>query len=376
MDFNNIGKDEIVFMLLLLALLWQLIYYFFLLGRLAFKKIKKRGETELPPASVVICARNEDENLENNIPLIMEQNYPDFEVVVVNDCSWDNTEDVLSGLLKRYPNLRVIKVREDKTFTHGKKIAVMLGVKGAKNEYLLLTDADCAPVGKDWLKEMMSCYNNNTDIVLGYGAFEKKPGFLNKLIRYDAASIAVQYFSMALAGKAYMGVGRNLSYKKTLFFEHKGFASHMKVESGDDDLFVNEAASKKNVNVSITKESFTISTPKSSFKEWFYQKKRHLTTYPLYKMSTKMWLGAIMAGQYLFYALLFTSLALSVPPLWILYVYSFRLLMQLIIHKIAFDKLNEKDLFLFSPLLEIFLLLFYPSVFILNLISPKNKWKV
>ncbi len=375
MNFQHPGTEEILFGIFAFAVLLQLWYYLGVFSRLAFYR-KKSSSQAFPPASIIICAKNEDDNLAEYLPLVLTQDYPDYEVVVVNDCSWDNTADVLKEFAGKHPHLKVVTVKEDENYAHGKKFAVMVGIKGAKNEYLLFTDADCRPNSKDWLKHMMSNYTEGTEIVLGYGAYEKRPGLLNRLIRFDTFCIAVQYLSWCLARRTYMGVGRNLSYKKSLFFNMRGFASHYHIESGDDDLFVNEAATKRNSKIEICVDSFTVSKVKTSVSGWFRQKRRHVTTGPLYNFRTKFRLGMLGISQYLFFGLFVTLLVMQVQPVIVLSVFGFRLLLQMIIFKKSMDKLGEKDLLLLAPLFELLLLFFYPALMISNLFWKRNKWKM
>ena len=173
------------------------------------------------------------------LPSVLEQEYPDYEVIVVNDCSEDNSYDVLGILLEKYPNLKISTINKDPKFTHNKKFAQFIGIKAAKNELLLFTDADCKPVSNRWLEYMTSHFDEKTNFVLGYGGFFSKGGLLNKYIRYDCMFIAMQYLGMALRGVPYMGVGRNLAYRRSVFFRNKGFGSHNHIVSGDDDLMVN-----------------------------------------------------------------------------------------------------------------------------------------
>src|SRR6185436_3860360 len=158
-----------------------------------------------------------------------------------------------------------------------------IGIREAKHEILLLTDADCVPASEFWIQHMQDAYDENIDVVLGYGAYHKTKDFLNKLIRFETFHTALQYLSYALAGMPYMGVGRNLSYKKSLFFRHKGFSSINHIPSGDDDLFINKAATKKNTAVIIDPEAITRSIPKRTSKAWKKQKARHYTTAKFYK---------------------------------------------------------------------------------------------
>lgn len=327
-----------------------------------------------PPTSIIICARNEYDNLNNFLPFIFEQDYPEFEVVVVNDCSTDNSADLLKELSEKYPNLKIVTINESKNFKHGKKVALMMGIKGATHEYLLLTDADCKPNSKDWLRNMTQHFNSKTEIVLGYGAYEKQKGFLNRLIRFDTFMIALHYLSFALAGKTYMGIGRNLAYTRSLFFQIKGFASHYHIESGDDDLFVNEAATKHNSKIEVSIGSHTISLPKKTFKEWFRQKNRHLTTYKHYNSASKQRLAMLSSSQYLFFGTFIILIFLQFEPIVVLSLFGLRLLAQIIIFKNAMRLLSEKDLLLFSPLIELALLIIYPIITISDLFIKKNKW--
>lgn len=357
------------------AALIQLVVYWVL-----FKKVwnyKKTAETKtLPPVSVIICAKNEDDNLTKFLPAILGQDYPEFEVLVVNDCSYDHTADILEEFAKKHSKLRIVTIKEDEHYRHGKKFALMCGIKGAKYEHIVLTDADCYPGGNQWLSSMAGNYSNDlTEIVLGYGAYEKKKGFLNKFIRYDTFYIAIQYISMALAGKTYMGVGRNLSYRKSLFFKHKGFASHYFLESGDDDLFINEAAGVKNVSVEISRQGITFSKPKSSFREWYNQKRRHISTFKYYNSKTISRLTWITGSQYAFWIFFILSLFVQIYPVFVLSLFALRLISQMLIFKKAMDKLGEKDLLLFSPVFELFLLFIYPALSLSNFILKENKWK-
>lgn len=364
----------VLFVLFCLALTIQLWYYLGIFSKLSNYR-KTTVSTSLPPASIIICARNEAENLSRFLPSIFEQDYPSYEVVVVNDCSYDGTKDCLKEFALKHPNLKVVTIQEDENYTHGKKIALMLGIKGAKNEYLLLTDADCRPADKNWLKGMMQHFASDTDIVIGYGAYEKQKGFLNKIIRFDTFMIAQQFLSFSLAGKTYMGTGRNLAYKKSLFFKLKGFASHYHIESGDDDLFINEAVHKYNSKVQVNVSDHTISRVKTTLNEWMAQKRRHISTFANYSSSSKFRLMMLTGSQYLFFASFAALLILNVGLVLILFLFILRLLIQIIIFKKSMAELGEKDLLLLSPVIEFILLFIYPLITVSNAFLKKNKWK-
>ncbi len=357
-----------------LVSLWQMGVYLFVYGKVAFYKEPARNEN-YPPVSIVICAKNEADNLTEFLPKILSQEYPEFEVVVVNDCSWDNTEDVLREYGKIFPNLKAILIKEDEYYKHGKKFALMVGIKGAKYEHLLFTDGDCYPNSNHWIKEMMKGYTQGMEIVVGYGPYKKEKHFLNKLIRFDTFMIGLQYLSAGLANKTYMGVGRNLSYKKDLFFKNKGFATHYHITSGDDDLFVNQAATGSNAAVVLHKDSFTYSVPAKTFTDWSRQKARHLSTGNLYTSSSKNRLVMLHLANYLFWGL---AIVAFTRVDWIIVVASLFLLKN-IIQFIALykggEKLDEKDLIGGFLLFEFLLLFLYPAWHLNRALFKSAKWK-
>ncbi|MDP3144871.1 MAG: glycosyltransferase [Bacteroidota bacterium] len=338
------------------------------------KTTRLASSEKLEPVSLIICAKNEDDNLTEFLPKILTQDYPDFEVIVVNDCSWDNTENVIDEFAKIFPNLKKVSIKEDGYYKHGKKFAVLVGIKATKNNLLVFTDADCYPSSNQWLKEMAMGFAVNKEVVLGYGAYEKQKGFLNKLIRFDAFMIAVNYLSGAIKGKPYMGVGRNMAYTKELFYAQKGFSKHYHINSGDDDLFVNQAANAKNVNVCVDSNAITYSVAKKTFREWRLQKARHLSTAPLYSSSSKTKIGFSYFSQYYFYisliALAFTFKTLLLIPIILLLKMIFQ---WIFLNKIT-KKLNENDLLLGSVIYELILLFIYPIFHIAKRFNKPNKW--
>jgi biofilm PGA synthesis N-glycosyltransferase PgaC len=354
----------------------QLFYYLGIFARFAFRKEKKSDfALNQEPVSVVICAKNEAQNLQKNIPIFFSQNYPHFQLVVVNDCSVDESEDILDEFEKKYSNLHVVTLKEDEIRDHDKKLALTLGIKGAKHDLLLLTDADCTPAGTEWISTMVRNFDSNTEIVLGFGAFKKSEGFLNKLIRFDGYFVALQYLSYAASNLTYMGVGRNLAYRKSLFFKHRGFATHYHIQSGDDDLFINNASTKSNTQIEFNRNSFTYSEPKKTFRSWMNQKKRHVTTAKYYKPLHKFLLSLFSASTFFFYILFVGLLILKFPPYLVFSVFLFRMFTQMLIFRKSMVKLQQHDLWWFAFLYEILLMLFYPFIFVSNIFVKKHKWK-
>jgi poly-beta-1,6-N-acetyl-D-glucosamine synthase len=327
------------------------------------------------PVSVIISARNEEQNLINNLPAILEQDYSDFEVVVVNDCSLDGSEDVLKSLSAKYPQLKIVNVTEHDRFKTGKKFALTMGIKAAKNEYLLFTDADCRPASANWITCMARNFTGQAEIVLGYSPYTNKGGFLNSFIRFETIRTAINYLSATLLGNAYMGIGRNLAYTKTLFFKNKGFASHMHVMSGDDDLFVNENANENNTVIEIHPESFTYSPPKTSFSAYYRQKRRHMGVGKLYKNTHRRMLSFDALSGFFFYVFFVLCMVFTYDPLLALGLLVFRLAIQLIFYYKIFRKLDGKNLIWYLPFFD---LVYYVYLNIFGLIGTfikTTQWK-
>jgi len=267
--------------------------------------------------SVVVAARNEAHNLRPFLQSLLEQNYPLFEVIVVNDSSEDETQAVLDEYARKYRQLRITFVPVQARVLSSKKLALTLAVKAAKYDHLLFTDADCRPESKYWIRDMMRGFEDNEDIeiVLGYGAYFTTQGHIGRLTQYETLTTGLQYMGFARAGHPYMGVGRNLAYKKDLFMRHNGFAGFVGEKAGDDDLFVNHTATRTNTAVVSTPESITWSIPKANFQAWYYQRRRHLSVSSLYTGKTKFLLTVEPVTRGLFYLLL---IVLCLTQSWLL----------------------------------------------------------
>lgn len=368
---NNL--PTIIFLVFCLAALLQLLFVTFIYSRLAFHKAKKSDQM-LVPVSVLIAARNESENLFKHLPFILEQDYPEFEVIVINHQSLDDSEYILDAYAHQYPHLRVIKVERNNHLKYGKKLPLTLGIKGAKYEHLIFTDADCKPVSNQWLQSMASCFSAKHEIVLGYGPYKKRTGFLNRIIRFDTAWIAMNYFSLAKAGIPYMGIGRNLAYTRNVFNAVKGFKSHYSLASGDDDLFIQEAAKNRNYTINVAPESFCHSPGAKTWSQWMKQKSRHFTTTPKYKVFKKLMLG-IYPLSLLIMTISFVILLFDSGFLWIsLAIYLLILIVKWIILGKAFSKLQESKFVAWLPLLDLAYAILAPAIYYATDKTDTKKW--
>jgi len=377
--------ELIAFGVLCLAFFYQLYFYLRYMNgvlrlRSRINKDKISFLTEQPPVSVIICAKDEADNLRQFLPFILQQEYPDFEVIVINDGSTDETQTLLNNLSVEYQNLRTTFVPVGARNLSTKKLGLTLGIKAAKNELLLFTDADCMPEDNMWIARMARNFTPETDFILGYGAYLNKKGFLNRLITYDTLFIALQYMGMAIARKPYMGVGRNLAYRKNTFFINKGFASNLNLISGDDDLFVNKASNKRNTKVEIAPDSITWSEPNKTFSGWFYQKERHLSVSSYYKASSKFRLSLEPFTRGLFYAALILSFVVGnlITLIASAVLFITRLILQLAIVNKSSAHFGERKYLLTLPVFDIFLPLVSLYILTVGRITSRGKsvrWK-
>jgi len=355
------------------AFLIQLFYYLFFYLRIRFYKEKPSTVKEQFPISVIVCAKNEAKYLKEFLPGILTQNYPDYEVIVVNDGSNDDTEDILKIYKSEYPKLYVTTLPSTGKFKHSKKLAVSIGLKAAKNDWVLLIDADCKAVSENWISKMQEQFEENADFVLGYGGYLGSKGFLNKMIRFDTLFIALQYFTFAMAKLPYMGVGRNLAYRKQIFFTNKGFFRHLHLASGDDDLFVNDNATKSNVRIQLNTDSFTYSVPENEVKAWLYQKKRHLTTSKYYKFKHKVALGFEIISRILFFISFVAGMFFFKIILFLAIGFLIRYLVQLIVFYFASLRFKEKGIFYLGIIFDFIIPIINFMVHLSNIKLQKRK---
>lgn len=364
------------FYFFVLIFIVQLYYYVFIFGRFSFSKSSDTKKGNTISISVIVCAKNEAINVQNYIPILLQQDYPNFEIVLIDDASSDNTLDIFEQFEKENKNVKLVKVQNNEAFWGNKKFALTLGIKSATYENLLLIDADCYPETLHWITEMSSHFSREKTIVLGHGAFEKVEGsFLNKIIRFENLLTATQYFAWAKIGKAYMGIGRNLAYTKSEFFKTNGFIHHMKIRSGDDDLFINEASNKTNTTINYHWESFTFSKAKTTFKDWILQKRRHVSTAKYYKKFDKFQLALFYSSQLLFLLVAIILLAFQFQWIIILVLISLRYLFSWLSLGYASGKLHEKDVMYYYPIIEIVIIFTQLHLFVRNLISKPVHWK-
>jgi len=390
--------EFLIILFLLISFFFSLFYQLFFFMKITFhinnisrdKGVISSFNDKNVGLSIIICAKNELENLKKNLPNIIDQNELSIvfndshfnfksEIIVVNDQSTDDSLIYLQTLEKQHDCLKIVNIDRSVNHSEGKKFALTLGIKTAKFDYLLMTDADCCPKSRNWsniiFKALLS-NNNDLDVILGYSPYRKQKGILNKLIRFDTFVVAQNYLSYALRNLTYMGVGRNLAYKKKIFFDNKGFASHIHIPSGDDDLFIQEVSSDKNIKIGVefSRDTHMISEVTNSWKDWIYQKRRHLSTSSFYKIKFKILLMIYPLSQIFFLMSLIFAFLFKLNIVFVFTVLFLKLLISYTVNYKSMRTLDVRDLYLLHPFYEVLHLFIQANFVILSIFHKTKKW--
>lgn len=341
----------------------------------AFSRKEGTATTSNTPVSVIVCAHDEEQNLKELIPMLLAQDHPEFEIIIVEDRSNDESYDYLLQATQDYPQLKMVRVKDKPEFINGKKYAITLGIRAAKNNWLLFTDADCRPSSNQWISRMTERCQDHTQFVVGFSPYRKTEGMLNAFIRFESLLTGIQSIGMAMLGRPYMGVGRNLAYTKSLFLQSKGFNNYLGVMGGDDDLFVNMHATKQNTIVAIGEGVTTLSTPKTSWSAFMDQKLRHLFAGKRYKFSDKLILGLFMFSWLMTWFLVFPVL-FKAQPIWpLLSVFLIRWILLLLLLNKASQRLGGQFEVWKTPILDFIFPFYYLVTGLRALVVKTIRWK-
>jgi glycosyltransferase involved in cell wall biosynthesis len=361
-------SEKIVLILALFAFIAQLYYYMGVFGRVAFFRRRalaphggeNEDEAHTPPVSVIICARNEEVALGQNLHRVLEQDYPEFEVIVVNDCSEDDSEILLASMQEKYPNLVFRTIVKDEVFKHNKKMALGVGIKAARHDLLLFLDADCYPPGPCWLRRMASRFSEKTDVVLGYTRLTNN----RRWVRADRLMRALHYLGKALKHKPYMGVGSNLAYRKQLFFDHKGFDIRITGNLREDCVFINKVATRDNTAVAVSPEAVNVSALRITGERWRRERREEIRSFALCEKGSRYPELAETLYRLVFFATMaaaiirFSEHPVMLPLL--AGVVLFRLLLQQLVFFRVQRRLGEKGLLFMLLLWDLIFPLLYP----------------
>lgn len=361
------------------VVLLLLLYYFALYGRFVFRKEKKPAPVEdLPPVSVVLAARDESHLLIKSLPVLLSQDYPNYEVVLVNDNSIDETSDLVKEFKNTYPNIHYVDMTSSISNIRGKKFPLAIGIKAAKNEVVVLTDASSIPSSPYWLQHIAGRFTRKTRVVFGGVSVIRKSGFINALMRFDAVRNIITSFSYTLAGMPVMANGRNLAYTRTLFLKNKElFMAQPRMPYGDDDIFMNKVAATATCDVEPDSDAL-ISQTGLTPSRWFQQKKASFVTRSYYTTGSRILLKAYNFLSFLFYAALVCTIVFCLKDFVLLGigigVAVLKIAAQHLVFGKAAKKINEKGLTPFLLLYDLVFVFLNPCINFLSKFE-KRKWR-
>ena len=353
----------------------QLFYAIHFYGRFSLKKTKDGNQpVQFPPISVIIAARNESDNLYEHLPVILSQDYPNYEVIVVNNQSIDDSNWILTAFAQQFSQLKVVEISKSPHLKPGKKLPITLGIKAASYDFFVLTDADCQPQSNQWLKKMVGEIAQERQFVIGYSPFTKTKGFLNKLVRFDNAWMGASSFAYALAGQPFKASGRNLAYSKQLFQKVNGFKSHYAISPGDDDLLLQDALRFTRVNIMDDPSSFVRSAAPNSWTNWFRQKAKYHISSARYPFIKKVLLGiyplSLVLMWFCFVAL---SVNLNYLPLCAV-IFLGIIAIKWWLQGACLNRLGEQKLMFFFPLWDLFYSILMPIVYYISERQKYYRW--
>ncbi|MBQ8241773.1 MAG: glycosyltransferase [Bacteroides sp.] len=330
----------------------QSCYHLGLYRNLYLHSRKEKQETDTPPLSVILVAKDAASDLQKNLPAILEQDYPDFEVIVIYDqSSDDDCEDVLKLLEDKYPHLHHSFIPDSARYISHKKLGITMGIKASHHEWLVFTEPNCRPSSNQWLRKMARNFTNGTDIVLGYSNYEKTKGWFNRKVTFDTLLNAMRYLGKAVDGHPYTGCGRNLAYRKSLYYEQKGFTSHLNLQRGEDDLFINQVANRKNTRVEASPESIVRITAPHYQKDWHEDKVSYHLTSRLYKGFSRYLMGFETCTRLLFLLMVIVCIVYGIlTQSWIvlgtaIMLWLLRYLMQVMVFRKTSIALGERKFY-------------------------------
>ena len=324
---------------------------------------KEKKKTDTPPLSVILVAKDAASDLRKNLPAILEQDYPEFEVIVIYEqSSDDNCEDVLKLLKEKYPHLHHSFIPDSARYISHKKLGITMGIKASHYDWLVFTEPNCRPESNQWLRNLARNFTLDTDIVLGYSNYEKTKGWFNRKITFDTLLNSMRYLGRAIGGHPYMGCGRNLAYRKSLYYAQKGFSSHLNLQRGEDDLFINQTANKQNTRVEVSPESIVRITAPHFHKNWKEEKLSYNMTSRYFKGMNRYLMGFETCSRLFFLLAIIACLVYGILTQdWIMVgIASFLWLLRFIILLVVFRKTS----------LALYERKFYSTLFLFDWMQP------
>jgi glycosyltransferase involved in cell wall biosynthesis len=363
-DFNFEDTQNIllwaVLAVMVVSFLIQLYYYLFIFRKVGSKRRTQATEHTGEPVSVIICVKDDSINLSKILPLLLQQNYPEYEVIVVNDNSSDDSEEILKLAQNQYPHLQIRNLVAHKS-VHGKSVVLGVGIKAAKYNRIVVTDVACLP-STDWLKSVSTGFDS--EIVMGYTRYIAVGKFV-RIANYYESLFQLGY---ALNRRPYTASGENDSFRKELFFA-KGFNPLLRKPEKVEQVFFNSVMNKTNTSVVLLPDAIVASEKHLSVGNWCLECSLNLFSKRLFRRGARHVKSPEMISKTLFYISCIVAIIMSIneTPLLasIVGVFLLRLIIQIFVFVSTQKRLGEKRLLLHTLLWDFYSIIVYLYVALL-----------
>lgn len=325
--------------------------------------LSKKSKTTF---SIVIAARNEEENLAALLPKLVTQEHPEFEVIVALDRCSDGSLEVIG----QFNQVKVAVIKAVPDGLDPKKYALTTAISQATGDWIAFLDADCIPESTHWLSKIESEVTEQLHILIGYSPFQKGKSLLDHFSQYEAFITAFNYLAMALAGHPYMAVGRNLAIRRSFFEASGGYTEFQKITGGDDDLFIQKNATKSNTHVFMGTEAMVYTKPKDTWDQYFIQKTRHLSVGGKYSNKDQL-LHLLFNGSLFATWILLPLLSIE----FILPIILFYLSVKGIGYRFAHSKMGAGFNYILLPLVDLMYAIILPIIAIRSKLVKDIRWK-
>ncbi|MCR5820819.1 MAG: glycosyltransferase [Bacteroidaceae bacterium] len=202
------------------------------------------------PLTIVIPAHNQAEQLRKHLPAILNQDYEDFEVVVVVIASSDDTVALLEAMEQRYKYLRHTSTPNSAHNISLERLALTLGIRGAQHEWVVVTQANAEPISKNWLYDIATTIRRHpkAELVLGFARYEKHSSnwFDLKIGFYRLWHAIANFDHVEACYPAVRGDGCNMAVRKSLFLSSSCFSETQNLSVGACELMANRLSNKYN----------------------------------------------------------------------------------------------------------------------------------
>ena len=350
------------------------LFYQILMAHFSLSGKKKDKPVDYPSFSIIVPSRNYEENLRELIPTLLEQDYPEFEVVVVDDCSYDATEWYLNELKLQSNKLKTSRIIQETDFPNA--LAITIGIRAASNEWLIFLNPLCRVSGKDWLKSFAEELNPKSEAAFGFVNYTNSYGSMRKFIKYENFDSFILYGSARYLGLSMPITDMNVAYKREQFLSRRGFAAVLDSPFSENELYLNKISNRSN-SVYLQNRATAVSFVGDT--DWYDGmnfKKKQLLLKKKFTVGQSIFLWTNTISRFVFDISMIALLILSPWRIWVAGIWLIKIIHELVWGIVSMKRLGEKNLF---PGLLIFrsIIPLFNSIISINQLftGQKRKWK-